>query len=733
MREGIFTTAIYARQSADRVDSISIETQIEMCTKQLSEGESFEVFSDRGYTGANTDRPMFRKMLSLCRKGEISRIITYKLDRISRSLLDFVLLLEELEKHRTELVSCTESFSSNSEMGVLIMKLLVMFAEMERKNIRMRVRDNYYSRAEKGFYLGGYAPFGYKKTDLIILQKKTSGYEIIEDEKNVVEEIYYRFAVKKESASSICRSLNRRKITTRKGCLWSPTTLVRLIKNPFYVKADWKIYAYFLETASVVTSPPESFDGTNGILCYGEKNNSEQNGSSYFSGKHITVGRHKGIVASDLWLKAVKRLESDKPTAFSASPKTFLTGLVVCGECQKKYTVTSSRGYVYLYCRGRKNASCNSEVTSLRADFLEKITERLVVNKLCSLSRLKKNPPPTPEENTLRCEIENKKARLSELKERLKTADSNSLDFIYRTISEMICEMKEREKMLEKLVEKKEKMCYTEIEKLARAFRKYDCVTKKAIVGEIVEKAVVCENEICIYLRHKPTDSQNDVKERISTMIKGVIFDMDGLMIDTESLLVTFWCEAARLHGFDMKKEHVLGIRSLASKFAEPNLKGIFGDGFDYQSVRKKRIELMNAYIEENGIEKKKGLDELLLYLKNHGIKTAVATATDLERTTLYLKKIGVFDAFDKIICGPMVKNGKPEPDIYLKASAELGLEPCECLALEDSPNGILSAHRAGCVPVMIPDLTEPDDELLKLCAKRLDSLDMVIDFIEDM
>lgn len=214
-------------------------------------------------------------------------------------------------------------------------------------------------------------------------------------------------------------------------------------------------------------------------------------------------------------------------------------------------------------------------------------------------------------------------------------------------------------------------------------------------------------------------------------MIKGVIFDMDGLMIDTEKLLTRFWCEAANLYGFNMTMEHVLGIRSLAAKFAEPKLKGIFGESFDYMAVRAKRIELMNDYIEKNGIEKKKGLDDLLEYLKQNGYSIAVATATDLKRTTAYLTRINIFDYFDKIVCASMVKSGKPEPDIYLKTSEELGFSPSECIALEDSPNGIISAHRAGCKPIMIPDLSEPDEELLKICEARLDSLDLVIDYLE--
>lgn len=217
----------------------------------------------------------------------------------------------------------------------------------------------------------------------------------------------------------------------------------------------------------------------------------------------------------------------------------------------------------------------------------------------------------------------------------------------------------------------------------------------------------------------------------INMKIKGLIFDMDGLMLDTEKLLLKFWIQSANEFGFDMKREHVLGIRSLAAKYAIPKLQDIFGKSFDYYEVRKRRIELMNKYIEENGVEKKPGLDLLLEYLKIHGYKIAVATATDKPRAEMYLKSVGVLDYFDVMVCGPMVENGKPEPDIYLKACELLKLNPSECLALEDSPNGIISAYRAGCKPVMIPDLSQPDEEILCLLYKKLNRLDCVIDLLE--
>ena len=216
-------------------------------------------------------------------------------------------------------------------------------------------------------------------------------------------------------------------------------------------------------------------------------------------------------------------------------------------------------------------------------------------------------------------------------------------------------------------------------------------------------------------------------------MLKGVIFDMDGLMIDTECLYQKFWCQAANEYGFPMTKDHVLGIRSLAAKYAIPHLKEIFGENFDYYTVRRRRIQLMNDYIEQNGITKKPGLDQLLEYLKSMDLKIAVATATDYQRTKMYLESIKVFHYFDKIVCGDMIKNGKPSPDIYLEASRQLELKPDECIALEDSPNGILSAYKAGCMPVMVPDLSQPDEETAKLLHAKCDSLSDVIDEIEKL
>lgn len=194
--------------------------------------------------------------------------------------------------------------------------------------------------------------------------------------------------------------------------------------------------------------------------------------------------------------------------------------------------------------------------------------------------------------------------------------------------------------------------------------------------------------------------------------INAVIFDMDGLLIDTEKHLVRFWTQAATEAGFPFTREHGLMLRSFAGKFAAPKMQEIFGPEFDYMAIRERRKELMAGYLAEHGVEKKTGVDELLDWLRVQGYKTAVATATDYERASQYLKEIGIFEKFDRIVCATMVENGKPYPDVYLYACEQIGEKPEHCLALEDSPNGVTSAWGAGCHVVMVPDQTEPDEEL---------------------
>lgn len=206
-------------------------------------------------------------------------------------------------------------------------------------------------------------------------------------------------------------------------------------------------------------------------------------------------------------------------------------------------------------------------------------------------------------------------------------------------------------------------------------------------------------------------------------MIDTVIFDMDGTLIDTEKYYRIFWPKALACFGYQMTDEQALSMRSLGRPFAPAHLKEMFGEDLDYYAVRNKRKELMEACLDKEGISLKPGAMELLTWLKKHHIRAAIATATDMERTTKYLTGLGLLPYFDEIISATMVREGKPSPDIYLYACEQLNRHPKDCIAVEDSPNGVLSAYRAGCKVVMVPDQTQPDEALKKMLYACVDGL----------
>ena len=218
--------------------------------------------------------------------------------------------------------------------------------------------------------------------------------------------------------------------------------------------------------------------------------------------------------------------------------------------------------------------------------------------------------------------------------------------------------------------------------------------------------------------------------DRARGPIRGVLFDMDGLVLDTEKLYGRFWREACAFYGFDMSWEQALEMRAANSRLGEANLHRFFGPGADYPAIRAKRTELLEAYIDIHGVEAKPGITELLDYLDAHKIPTAITSSSPTERIRRHLASLGLYHRFTQICSGYEVPNGKPAPDIYLRGTEVLGLPPEACLALEDAPTGIESAWRANCMAVIVPDLDQPSPDTLEKCYARADSLADVIDLI---
>ncbi len=205
---------------------------------------------------------------------------------------------------------------------------------------------------------------------------------------------------------------------------------------------------------------------------------------------------------------------------------------------------------------------------------------------------------------------------------------------------------------------------------------------------------------------------------------------MDGLLVDTEKLYNRFWMEAGQHFGYDFTYEDALSVRSLAKVYASELLKKRFGSDFPFDDVRDHRRKIMQEYVDKNGVEAKKGAMELLRFCYENNYRTCLATASPLRRAQRYLEPLGIWHYLEEAVCGDEVKTGKPAPDIYLAAAAKLKLHPDTCIALEDSPNGIRSAYAAGCLPVMVPDLDEPTEEIRGLLYGCAEDLAQVIPLI---
>ncbi len=212
--------------------------------------------------------------------------------------------------------------------------------------------------------------------------------------------------------------------------------------------------------------------------------------------------------------------------------------------------------------------------------------------------------------------------------------------------------------------------------------------------------------------------------------IYGVVFDMDGLMFDTETLTYELQKPILEQKGITYTLDWYKQTVGKRIEDIVPLFKELCGDSFDYEGFRVQCREAYKKYTDEHGVPIKDGLFELLDYLKEKNIKIALATSTTEPSAARTLKISGTLPYFDALVCADDVKRGKPHPDPFIKAAEKLGLNPENCLALEDSINGIKSAYSAGMVTVMVPDLIEPTEEIKPMCYKILNTLNDVITLI---
>lgn len=484
--------AIYARQSVDRMDSISIESQIDYCKYETRGGE-YRVFQDKGYSGKNTDRPNFQIMLDAIRRGEIKRVIVYKLDRISRSILDFATMMAEFQENSVEFVSCTEKFDTSTPMGRAMFNICIVFAQLERETIQQRVTDAYISRSRKGFYMGGRVPYGYQLETYMIDGKKTSRYMIVPEEAKIVKIIYSMYAVPQTSFGDIVHYLVDNGIPNvrGKGQIWDRARIADMIKNPIYVKADLDVYQFYKQQGSVLHDDPSLFIGTNGCYLYSEKGAGRK--TIHLEGQHIVLAPHEGIVPSDIWIKARRKCLNNKQVAKPLKAKnTWLAGKIKCGKCGYALTIRKSNTKIgrYFICSRRMQTNLCEGVGGIDATAFENFILSEMKKKVEQFDVL--NGPPQKQHNPrlleVNAQIEQLDSEIEKLLARVSEADPILMGYINKKVSELhnqSSELKQERNELEQ-ADSQKKLNVKEIKNCMQLWDKLEFDDKRAVVDQLI-------------------------------------------------------------------------------------------------------------------------------------------------------------------------------------------------------------------------------------------------------
>lgn len=337
--------AIYSRKSKFTGKGDSIENQIQLCTEYAYshfKDVNITIYEDEGFSGKNTDRPEFKRLLSDIKDKKVNILMCYRLDRISRNVADFSSTLEMLEHYNVDFISIKEQFDTTSPMGRAMTYISSVFAQLERETIAERVRDNMLQLSKTGRWLGGKCPFGFSSQEVSFADNENKTrklYRLVPNEDIELVKLFFNKFLELGSLIKLESFLVKANIQTSKGKYFNLSSLKFILLNPVYACADSLAYNYFNENGYNVCSDEKLFDSTHGIMSY---NRTRQTSSSV---KHnaanewiIAVGEHEPIISSKDWIQVQTIMNLNKEKTFRKvhSQDALLSGILRC-ECCGSY------------------------------------------------------------------------------------------------------------------------------------------------------------------------------------------------------------------------------------------------------------------------------------------------------------------------------------------------------------------------------------------------------------
>ena len=491
--------ALYARQSVEKVDSISIESQLEYCRHE-ARGNPCREYIDRGYSGKNTNRPAFEQLLADVRQGKVARVIVYKLDRISRSILDFANMMQLFQQHRVEFVSSTERFDTSTPIGRAMLHICIVFAQLERETIQKRVTDAYYSRCKKGLYMGGRVPYGFARQQTMLDGVRTSMFVPVPQEARQVQLIYSLYADPANSLGDLVRYLNAHGHKQLRGGMWSTARLSEMLRNPVYVRADAAVYDFFKEQGAQILNPAAYFTGYNGCYLY-KGAGGEGRSPSDLSGREVVLAPHEGLVSSRDWLRCRLRCQQNRRSTTTCKAKSsWLLGKVKCGRCGYGLSVVKSdtRWQRYFVCSAAlasKKQRCPGTGGTVYAQLLETYVSQEIQRRLGLFDKLCQREE--PQLNRKRNEHRIRLAEIEREIEQLLCKVSGANDILLAYINSRVAQLDEERRQLQT---EAERLAHQEgaavICNPAQLWTKASFAQKQAVADALIEIIKVADGEI---------------------------------------------------------------------------------------------------------------------------------------------------------------------------------------------------------------------------------------------
>ncbi|WP_302632673.1 recombinase family protein [uncultured Clostridium sp.] len=445
--------AIYSRKSKETDTGESIKNQINICKEYFLRQYNeciFEIFEDEGFSGGNTNRPAFKRMMQLAEHKQFDIIAAYKIDRISRNTLDFLTMFEKLKLNDIELVSVTEGFDASTPAGRMMMSMISSIAEMERANIAQRVKDNMFELAKLGRWSGGTPPTGYRSVKVIENGKSSVYLEVIDEYIPIIKNIF-RLAAKGYTNYQIANKVNM-----------SAKTINNILKNPTYMISDEQ-GSLFLKSIGYNIF---GIENGNGYLTYNRRPRKNGKKLSRSISMIASVSLHKGIVTSNEWIESYTKVNSRfneaKPRI---SQLTFLSHLVKC-KCGSGMFVSPGRRRkdgtrtLYFRCSNKKNGGkCDSGFLKILdvEDALLTIFHDISLDKslINNYIKAQNHLEYDAEINILKKSIENNNKAINSLTEKLILIEGAAINIISKKINILHFENENLNKKLFDLERKK--------------------------------------------------------------------------------------------------------------------------------------------------------------------------------------------------------------------------------------------------------------------------------------